>query len=363
MKKITYEDTIRLIQEIVAHETGRALSGDAVREIKDILLSMAGDADEASFSEKFFKREVTIMLTDLRGFASRGESFPTGMVIEQLNRYLTKMSEIIIRNRGTIDKFMGDAIMVVFGLPYSQDDHVRNAMKCAVEMQIVMDEVNAENKIAGVPELYMGIGINTGSVMAGTLGSDLHSEYTIIGDEVDLASCIEAFSLRGQILISEAALDRCRSFVTTGEAMDVVVKGKAGPVNVYEVLGIPSLGLEIPRRECRRSPRVEVSIPFTYRIVANTVISQAYKGTIMDIGYHGILAKLDRQFPANTEILMELDMSLIGYKDANVRANILNSRQDTSGFFSGIEFTSVSVHSEMNIKRFVQLLIQGKDIK
>lgn len=363
MKKILYEDATRLIREIVARETGASLSADAVREIRDILLSITGDVNEAKFSEKFFQREVTIMLTDLRGFSSKDESLPAGIVLEQLNRYMAKMSEIIVRNRGTIDKFMGDSIMVVFGLPYSQEDHVRNAIKCAVEMQIAMDEVNADNKVLGVPQLYMGIGINTGPVMAGMLGSDLHSEYTVIGEEVTLASCIEAFSMRGQVLISEATLDHCRSFIRAGEAMDVLVKGKSKAVNLYEVMSIPSLGLEVPHRESRRSPRVEVNIPFTYRIVANTVESQAYKGTIMDISYHGILAKLDRQFPVNTEIRMELDMSLVGYRDANVYAKILNLRQKNGSFFSGIEFTSVSVQSEMNIKRFVQLLIQGQEIR
>jgi len=364
MKKITYEDSIRQVREIVARDTGADLSDNAVRQVQDILVRMIGDMDEASFSEKFFKREVTIMLTDLRGFTSMTESFPAGMVIEQLNRYLAKMSEIIVRNRGTIDKFMGDAIMVVFGVPYSQDDHVRNAMRCAVEMQIAMDEVNAYNKVLHMPELFMGIGINTGSVMAGMLGSNLHSEYTVIGDEVNLASRIEAFSLRGQVLISEATLERCLSFIKTGEPMDVLVKGKANPVNLYEVLSIPSLALEIPRREHRRSPRVEVNIPFTYQIVENKiVVPQVRKGTIMDISYHGILAKLDRQLAAHTEIKMELDMSLVGYRDANIYAKILNSREKEGSFFSGVEFTSVSVQSEINIKRFVQLLIQGKEIR
>lgn len=361
MKNSNPENTMGQIREIVKSDTGADLSDKALRQVQELLVSLIDDNEP--YGENFQRREVTIMLTDLRGFTSMSESFPAGMVIEQLNRYLAKMSEIIVRNQGTIDKFMGDAIMVVFGLPYSQDDHVRNAIKCAVAMQIAMDEVNAGNKVLGLPELYMSIGINTGPVMAGLLGSDLHAEYTVIGEEVNLTSYIEAFSMRGQILISESTLERCRSFVRTGEAMDILVKGKPKPVNLYEVLSIPSLWLEIPRRESRRSPRVEVNIPFTYQIVANTVVSQAYKGTILDISYHGILAKLDRQFPANTEIKMDLDMSLVGYRDASIHARILNSREKDESFFSGIEFRSVSVHSEMNIKRFVQLLIQGREIK
>lgn len=361
MKNSNPENTLRQLREIVKHDTGTDLSGEAVRMIQDIVAGLIGDAD--AYGEAFSRRDVTIMLTDLRGFTAVSESFPAGMVIEQLNRYLTKMSEIIVRNHGTIDKFMGDAIMVVFGAPYPQRDHVTNAVRCAVEMQMAMDEVNADNKLLGMPELFMGIGINTGSVMAGLLGSDLHSEYTVIGDEVNLASRIEAFSLRGQILISEATLNLCGDFVRAGEPMDVLVKGKANPVNLFEVLAIPSLGMDIPRRENRRSPRVRVNIPFTYQFVVKKIVEpQIHEGTIMDISYHGILAETNVKPERHSEIKMMLDLSLVGYTDANVYAKIQSVRRKDGFFMAGLEFTSVSVHGEINIKRFVQLLIQGREI-
>jgi adenylate cyclase len=123
------------------------------------------------------------------------------------------------------------------------------AVLTAVEMQIAMDEINRDNKQLGMPELFMGIGINTGVVMAGLLGSDLYSEYTVIGDEANLTSRIEAFSLRGQILVSQNTFERCRDFVKTSDPMQVHVKGKADPVSLREVLAIPSLNVEVPRQE------------------------------------------------------------------------------------------------------------------
>lgn len=364
MKNSNHVDPLRQILEIVARETGVPLGSQAVQQVQDVLVSAIGETGGVPSSESFSSREVTIMLTDLRGFTSISEAYPAGIVLDLLNRYLAKMTEIIMRNQGTIDKFMGDAIMVLFGAPYSQRDDVKHALTCAVEMQIAMDKINAYHKNMGTPELFMGIGINTGTVMAGLLGSALHSEYTVIGDEVNLASRIEAFSLRGQVLISQSTLDRCRDFVTTSTPMDVFVKGKTKPVDLYEVLAIPSLGLELPRREIRKSPRVEVNIPFTCQLVVNKIVMpQVHQGVIRDISYYGVLAETELPLDPHSEVKLGLDMSLLGYKDSDIYAKILKTREEDGHFLSGLEFTSVSVKSDINIKHFVQLLIQGRASK
>ena len=145
------------------------------------------------------------------------------MVLDLLNRCFVTMSEIIVRHRGTIDKFMGDSIMVIFR-GEEPEEGVRRALLCAVDMQVGMAWLN-RNRKTGVPELFMGIGINTGKVMAGVLGSDLYSVYTVIGEEVNLTSRIEAFSLRGQVLISEATFALCGEFARTGEPIDGVRQG------------------------------------------------------------------------------------------------------------------------------------------
>src|SRR5210317_1840786 len=143
---------------------------------------------------------VTILISDIRGFTAMSENYSPSSIIEQLNRYLTIMNEIIITQYGgTIDKFMGDSVMALFGAPESKSDDIERALNCAVDMQMAMDKINETNKAMGLPNLFMGIGINSGKVIAGKIGSELHSEYTVIGDEVNLASRISAYSMRGQI--------------------------------------------------------------------------------------------------------------------------------------------------------------------
>ena len=269
--------------------TGASIGLDAAARLHAALSPALGAA--AAPREEGSNREVSILLADLRGFSSIAEANPVRRVLEVLNRYLAPMCEIAIDNGGSIDKFMGDAVMVVFGAPHRHADDARRAVTCAVQMQIAMVELNRVQASKGLPPLFMGAGINTGHVIAGLLGSELHSEYTVIGDEVNLASRIEAFSLRGQVLISESTFDRCRDFVTAGAPMNVHVKGKSNLVRLREVTAIPSLGLQIPRQEVRDSPRVEVRIPFAYQTVVDKIVMPPERaGVVLDLGYRGLFA-------------------------------------------------------------------------
>jgi len=312
-------------------------------------------------TEEFTSRDVTILIADLRGFSSISEAYPIETILEILKPYFARMTEIIVRNLGVVDKFMGDSVMALFDERQLQNS-ARHALTCAVEMQLAMDDLNLDSKRSGLPELYMGIGINTGRVMAGRVGSGQYSEYVVIGGEVNLASRIEAFSLRGQVLISQSTFECCRDFVLTDKPIEVHVKGLASPVSLREVVAIPSLGREVPRKEIRRSPRVKTEIPFVYQIVKDKIVSsEPYQGTILDIGYYGVKAKLCRQFDSYSEVRMEIDLSIVGYRATDIYARILRMRTTDDRFLASIEFTSISAESQAHIRRFVQLLVQGSE--
>ena len=135
----------------------------------------------------------------------------------------------------------------------------------------------------------------------------------VIGDDVNLASRIESYSLRGQVLASETTFARASTFVSASEAQSVRIKGKQEPILVREVYGIPSHDKTVPRREFRKSPRVKVSVPFSYQVIEGDVLSpQVMQGTVLDIGYFGILAELERPVAQLTDLKLEIGLAPVG---------------------------------------------------
>jgi adenylate cyclase len=362
MNKGDANDVLHDIQRAVAAETGVRINRQSAVRLQQALSPLTRTAVPQQKDGK--SREVTVLITDLRGFTAIAETYSARKVVDALNRYLGRMCEIAVSNGGMIDKFMGDSVMVLFGAHRRNVDDARHAVTCAVQMQIAMDEINRDNALCGLPPLFMGIGINTGEVMAGNLGSALYTEYTVIGKEVNLASRIESFTLRGQVLISEKTFESCRGYAAARTPMLVRVKGSSKSVRVREVKGIPLLGLEIPIRNMRNSPRVEVRIPFTYQIVIDKIVlPQRYDGTIRDIGYQGILAEVKHGLKKHTDILLEFDLSLIGSQAREIYAKVRRIRHLRGHSLAGIEFTSVSRRVERDFRYFVQLLIQGSQKK
>ena len=362
MKDPVVHEALRQIQDIVAQEIGKALPTTARTRVEKVLHSAFGQLAASARRENYLVRDVTIMLADLRGFTAISARHPAQTVLDLLNRCFIGMSEIIFRHHGTIDKFMGDSILVIFEGGGRGDEGVMNAISCAVDMQCAMEKINAAHKSEGLPEMYFGIGLNTGRVMSAMLGSDLYSEYTVIGDEVNLASRIESFSLRGQVLISESTYERCRDRVITGEPMDVFVKGRSKLVQLRELLSIPESGRTVPRQEIRRSPRVQVKLPFTYRmVVGDVVVPEARMGCIIDIGYHGVLAEIAAAPSQFAELTVEFDLPLVGQKVAELYGRVVKvvARGDAARI--GVEFLSMSPEHRAAIQLFVQLLIQGTE--
>jgi adenylate cyclase len=355
-------ETLRQIEQIVADDVGRGMSPETKARLQKVLEDALGHPDAPKRQDRL-ACHVTILLADLRGFTPICSTYPAQTVLALLNRCLVRMSEIVYGHHGTIDRFMGDSMLVLFESPSEPAEGVRRALDCAVDMQNAMQELNRLHCNSEFPEMFFGIGINTGRVISALLGSELYSEYTVIGDEVNLASRIESFSLRGQVLISDSTYELARDFVTTGPPMDVFVKGRSKVVVLREVLAIPSLAKEVPRQESRRSPRVEVKIPFTYKLVqSKMVVPEVFRGRILDIGYHGVLVEVDRRVAELSEVLVEFELPLVGYRSHAVYGRVVKViPRGKDLFHAGIEFTSTSDEDRAAIQLFVQLLIQGSE--
>jgi adenylate cyclase len=184
--------------------------------------------------------DLTILFADIRGFTSYSEQISPERLVSVLNRYLAAMAEAVLSQEGTIDKFLGDAVMAWFNAPIPQPDHTMRAVKAALLLRETVEDLYRE-----LPEdshLSFGVGIHYGDAVLGLIGTDRRLEYTAISDSVNTAKRIQENSARNQILISKDAYERVKDNVEGRFAAPMSVKGKSQPVEVYEVLGLKKVG-------------------------------------------------------------------------------------------------------------------------
>ena len=195
--------------------------------------------DPLSYSMKATNKELTVMFCDMRGFTKMSETMEPTRLQELLNSVFSRLTDVIQANRGTIDKYMGDCVMAFWGAPVDTPNHAQLAVKTAIEMSAAVRKINDEHRAAGIPEIGIGIGLNTGTMCVGDMGSDIRRSYTVIGDAVNLGSRLEGLSkVYGvDIVVSETT----RRLVTEfgwQELDKVRVKGKEQAVAIFFPLGV-----------------------------------------------------------------------------------------------------------------------------
>jgi len=195
------------------------------------------------------ERNATVMFSDIRRFTSISEKMSPKELVYLLREYFTLMVGAVFRYQGTVDKFIGDCIMAIFGAPAPQPEHAQFAVQAALEMKLRLQVFNTKRAQAGKEPIRVGVGINTGEVVVGNIGSEQRLEYTAIGDAVNLASRLEGITKQYgvQILISEFTYREIEGQFIVRELDDVRVKGKLQPVKIYEV--IAAAGESIPTEE------------------------------------------------------------------------------------------------------------------
>lgn len=181
------------------------------------------------------RKKLTAFFSDIRGFTSLADTIEPEEVVDLLNDYFAEMTEIIFRHEGTLDKFMGDGIMVFFGDPIRQDDHAQRAVAMAIEMQAAMIELQKKWFGSGSHPIAIGIGINTGYMTVGNIGCNEHMDYTVIGTQVNIAARLESLAEPGEILISHATKGLLDDSFDCEDAGEVMVKGITQPVAIYRV--------------------------------------------------------------------------------------------------------------------------------
>jgi adenylate cyclase len=287
------------------------------------------------------QRKVTILMSDLRGFTSLSGRLAPKQVVAILNRYLGTMAEVIIQYQGTIDEFMGDAIFVIFGAPVWMEDHAQRAVACAVAMQLAMDAVNQQNRREGLPEVEMGIGVNTGEVVVGNIGSHKRTKYGVVGSHVNLTSRIESYTVGGQILISEATLQEAGPIVGVKAQMQVEAKGIAKPLTLYEVQGIGGgYNLLLSEREDALL-LLHQEIPLRYAVLEGKHLSGTmFKGSFVKLSVKGGELRPEHPVTPWSDIKMRL-MGTDGEEiPGDLYGKVMGKPTDTGASFS-VRFTSV----------------------
>ena len=221
-----YRQQLERNEKFIRATFGRYLSDEIVTDILERPegLELGGDL-----------REVTIMMSDIRGFTTLSERLAPAQVVTMLNRYLGVMTDIIMAHQGTIDEFIGDAILAVFGAPQRRDDDADRAVRCAQAMQAAMKDINAQNEHEGLPLIKTGIALNTGDVIAGNIGSERRSKYGFVGHPMNVTSRIEDLSAGGEILISDSTLQKLTTDIDVADRQELKVKGIDQTIVVHKI--------------------------------------------------------------------------------------------------------------------------------
>lgn len=302
------EITIGKAGEIIQRERKAALVRETFgRYLSDSVVSaLLDNPDGVKLGGE--KRVVTIMMSDLRGFSIVSERLAPEKVVDILNIYLGKMAEVITSFGGTIDEFIGDGILTVFGAPVLGESDALHGVACAVAMQLAMDDVNQELVARGFEPLEMGIGINTGEVVVGNIGSQVRTKYGVVGSHVNLTSRIESFTVGGQILVSERTFEDAGPGVGVYRSFDVRMKGFLEPVPVFDIDSVPApFDLALPTRELELK-NLSKPLPVTYRALdGKHVDDEVCPGAFIAVATRGALLDAPHGLEALTNILIRLE--------------------------------------------------------
>ena len=193
---------------------------------------LAGDTEVTLGSSRKY---LTTFFSDIRGFTELSERMEPEEIVEELNEYLSEMTEIVFRHEGTLDKYVGDAIMVFFGDPVPQEDHAERAVRMALDMRVRIGELTAGWIQQYGESFAVGMGITTGWVTAGNIGSAVRSDYTVLGNQVNLASRLADRAEGGQILVSERTMLAVPDFAHGTVIDEVQLKGVNRPIKIYDL--------------------------------------------------------------------------------------------------------------------------------
>ncbi len=302
------------------------------------------------------KREVTLLMSDLRGFTALVERLEPTVVVALLNHYLSAMVEIIQRHGGTVDEIIGDAIFVLFGAPVVMPDAAQRAVRCALEMQKAMLAVNEYNFKQAWPEIEMGIALHTGEVVVGNIGSTKRSKYGVVGQAVNLTARIESFTVGGQVLVSPTLISAADRGLILGDEVEVHAKGMREALKCRQLLGHadhPEISIEE-----QETSFVTLAEPLSFayaKLIGKQLDDQMRPGTVVCLSHRRAVVKVTEPLAPHTNIMLRLAGETGGAESPEVYAKVMHP-QDESDRHYGIHFTFVPPGLREQLRRLVDSL-------
>src|SRR5262245_43182268 len=288
------------------------------------------------------KRIVTVLMSDLRGYTRFAEQGDPARVMDVLNEYLARMTDIIVQHGGTINEFIGDAVFAVYGAPLAHADHAERAAASARGMQRAMAELNREHGASGLPRFEMGIGVNTGEAVVGNIGSEQRAKYAVVGSAVNIAARVEGATVGGQVFITAATYEAIKELADVGDPLSVEVKGLSEPLRLYDLHALRGryaqrgLGADA-------DPEISLSLPVRYWIIDGKIVGpEQTPGEVVRLGRRAIVARLDPALPALTNVRLRLARPGAGWESADIYGKVLGSDQAGARSLTRIRFTSVT---------------------
>ncbi len=297
--------------------------------------------------------ECSILFADICGFTAMSAKLSPEGVVQMLNEYFTAMTKIVFENEGTLDKFIGDALMAVFGAPVFSPYSAHNAVKAGVEILKKLEELQKKWASEGKSPFQIRVGINTGEIIAGNIGSPEKMDYTVIGDNANLASRIESNAKPMTLLVSDSTYAKVKDIVAAVEMEPIMVKGKSHPIQTYQVASIQAFK-DSSAKNKRKFARKNVSIFATFRMPPNSKTNQCI---IQNISVGGIFLNTRTEVRVGEKILLDFTLqdkiTVNGIEGRIAQSQPFKDKQSTH-FRVGVEFCSVSDTDHEHIAGFIE---------
>lgn len=297
------------------------------------------------------RRTATILMSDLRGFSAISENLTPEAAMEFLNCYLEVMVDVITDYGGTINEILGDGIFVIFGAPIQAPDDAERAIACAIAMQLALADFNAQSQLK--QPLEMGIGIHTGEVLAGNIGSQKRAKYAVVGKNVNLTSRIESCTIGGQVLISQSTLDSVGAIVQVGKPTEARLKGFSQPITTYEVRGIQGkTELVLPNKPEQLILLPQPILLYYTALNEKQVTEEEQPGSLIKLSPHAAELSSDTMMEPFTNLQIRLILEE-GISKETISAKVTQALPEHPRHFY-IHFTYVPVELQSKLNQLYQ---------